>query len=84
MTWREELLDACETTGEVFARLTITLTEEELDVEFDAGYGSPNGGNFTAWGDRFVYFPVCYDGKEWVAWVPRHPCPIKMHHQGGW
>ena len=60
-----------------------TLSDDELDTKFDAGYGGTGGKSFTAWGEKFVYFPICYDGAEWVGSAPRNPCDIQTPHQGG-
>lgn len=54
-----------------------------LDVQFDNGYGLIDGPNFTAWSERRVYFPVDYDGSEWVASVPRNPAEVATKHVGG-
>ena len=54
-----------------------------LDVAFDAGYGSSHGPQFTAWTADRVYFPVVYDGAEWVGSVPRNPCGQATEHVGG-
>lgn len=61
-----------------------TLTDEELDVEFYAGFGSPNGKRFTLWTKNKVYFPVCYDGAESVECVSRNPDGKPTEHVGGW
>ena len=45
----------------------------ELDEEFDDGYGSSEGRPFTMWTHEWVYFPVVYDGAEWVGRAPRSP-----------
>ena len=50
-----------------------TLSEEELDKEFDNSYGSTEGKEFTAWTENYVLFPVQYDGSEWVDWTYRNP-----------
>tara|TARA_R110002012_G_scaffold318308_1_gene536366 strand:+ start:16958 stop:17203 length:246 start_codon:yes stop_codon:yes gene_type:complete len=60
-----------------------TLTEKEALVEFDEGYGIEQGKAFTAWGVDRVYFPVMYDGAEWVDSVPRDPCNEATMHVGG-
>lgn len=60
-----------------------TLTEDELDVEFDEGYGVPEGKPFTLWTKTRVYFPCKYDGREWVGWTWREPCEWATEHQGG-
>lgn len=82
-TWKRELEFVCEETSENFSNLKTTLSEEELNIEFDNGYGGTNGEPFTAWGEEYVYFPICYDGAEWVGYAPRNPCSMKMEHQGG-
>lgn len=82
-TWRKCLESAAETNGEKFEDLIITIDDGELDREFDDGYGREEGAPFTAWSERLVYFPICYDGSEWIGCAPRNPCDIKLRHQGG-
>ena len=60
-----------------------TLTEDELNKEFYDSYGLSEGEAFTAWSEEYVYFPVVYDGKEWVGRVPRNPCDKPSEHFGG-
>ena len=60
-----------------------TLTEDEQLSEFHAGYGLHEGVPFTAWSEDYVYFPVGYDGCEWVGRAPRNPCDKVTKHQGG-
>ena len=47
--------------------LWCTLSEEELNKEFDDGYGGHSGAAFTAWSKNWVYFPIVYDGAEWIG-----------------
>ena len=54
-----------------------------LDYDFYAGYGSAQGPSFTAWTETKVYFPVQYDGSEWIGIVDRQPCCETTHHIGG-
>ena len=82
-TWRKLLKNAFSQTGDNFDKMETTLTETQLDKEFDPDFGSPEGDSFTAWGTLFVYFPVTYDGAEWVGYAPRNPCFYKTEHQGG-
>jgi len=83
-TWGELIADAMRESGETDAKIVSnTLTKEELVIEFDNGYGLQNGIPFTMWTEQRVYFPVCYDGAEWVGSVPRHPCGEKTGHHGG-
>lgn len=60
-----------------------TLSEEELLVPFDNGYGGSEGKPFTAWSEDYVYFPVVYDGSEWIERAPRNPCDEPTEHVGG-
>jgi hypothetical protein len=57
--------------------------QEIIDYDFSDSYGGEEGFSFTAWSKDKVYFPVCYDGAEWISWVPRNPCDIATTHQGG-
>ena len=81
--WKQMLQEEFEKNKEDFSKMVTTLTEEEMNREFDSGYGGTEGAYFTAWGDKYVYFPICYDGAEWVGTAPRNPCDKKMAHQGG-
>lgn len=81
-TWRTLLEREFRRRGDDFAAMTTTLTEAQLDEEFEANFGTAEGEPFTAWGERYVYFPVVYDGAEWVGSVPRNPCDKKTTHIG--
>ena len=83
MNWEKGLKEAFENNGDDFSKMITTLTDEELIAEFDNGFGGIEGVPFTAWGEKFVYFPICYDGTEWVGSAPRNPCETKCAHQGG-
>ena len=80
-TWRKLLQKAVDETGDAYTETT--LSEKDLDRKFSDGYGGSQGKPFTAWGDKYVYFPVVYDGAEWVGWAPRNPCDEPTRHQGG-
>ena len=82
-TWRKELETAFAEDGEDFSKMVCTLDDAGLDKEFHDGYGGSEGPAFTAWGEKWVYFPIVYDGAEWVGHAPRNPCDIAMEHQGG-
>lgn len=82
-TWHEMLKNAFIEDGEDFSKMICTLSNEQLQVEFNSGYGCSEGAPFTAWGEKWVYFPIVYDGSEWVGHAPRNPCEISMQHQGG-
>jgi len=50
-----------------------TISDEELNVMFDNGFGCTEGITFTVWTKNRVYFPSEYDGAEGVASVSRNP-----------
>lgn len=77
------LQEAFKQTGDDFTQMETTLSYEESVKEFDDGYGGSHGEPFTSWGEKYVYFPVVYDGAEWVDFAPRNPCEIKTAHVGG-
>ena len=81
--WYEMLKEKFKYTEDDFEKKICTLSDEELKKDFDSGYGRTEGAPFTAWGEKWVYFPICYDGAEWVGSVPRNPCDISLEHQGG-
>lgn len=80
--WYNELKEAMTADGEDFEQRQCTLTDEQLKEIFNNGYGGHEGAAFTAWGAKWVYFPLVYDGSEWVGHAPRNPCDISMNHQG--
>lgn len=83
-TWREEITDAMNRNKDVWDNVVhCTLSESDLDTEFYGGRGGTNGKPFTLWTEKYVYFPVCYDGSEWAGSAPRHPCDEALSHQGG-
>jgi len=79
VTWKE-LID--ERAGDDVI-IACTLSEDELKVRFDDSYGTSHGKPFTAWSENYVYFPVVYDGAEWVGRAPRNPCDEATGHHGG-
>ena len=83
-SWRRLITETLESNGETWADIIkVTLSNEELDTEFHAGYGLSQGKPFTAWTKNHVYFPAVYDGAEWCASVPRNPCDEATPHIGG-
>lgn len=83
-TWRKEITLEMDERGESFADVEAnTLTDDQLDAKFDHGYGVAKGSPFTLWTKNRVYFPVVYDGSEWVASVSRHPDGKPTWHVGG-
>lgn len=71
-TWREMITWAMEKHNETWTNVEhCTLSQEELDVVFDSGYGGVEGKPFTVWTSNRVYFPSEYDGAEGVKSVSR-------------
>lgn len=83
-TWRalikQEMQERCESFNDV---VSCTLSDDELDTEFYDGFGVSNGKPFTLWTSGAVYFPVVYDGSEWVRSASRNPDGKPTHHIGG-
>ena len=79
MTCWETLLEECAEGDTIIA---CTLSDEELRELFDASYGSIEGQRFTAWSEKYVYFPLVYEGSEWAGRAPRNPCDESTPHQG--
>jgi hypothetical protein len=83
-TWRKLIGNEMSDCGDSWKQVvSCTLTSEELDVEFDTDWGAVEGKAFTLWTHTRVYFPVCYDGAEWVSSVSRNPDGHPTNHQGG-
>jgi hypothetical protein len=57
--------------------------EAAFDVAFSDGYGGTEGPGVLAWTEQRVYFPVCYDGSEWIQSAPRNPQAEGQAHVGG-
>lgn len=80
--WKDMLETALEERGEKLTDLeSNTLTEADMLKKFDSGYGGIEGVPFTAWSAKTVYFPLSYDGAEWVGSVSRHPDGKPTEHQ---
>ena len=83
-TWRKELTSVMRLNSESLDDVVAnTMTDDDMDKEFDRGFGGTEGCEFTAWTANRVYFPICYDGAEWVGSVSRNPDGVPTAHQGG-
>ena len=78
-TWRKLIKQQMDRNSDTM--VYCTLTEAELDVDFDRDFGLAEGIPFTAWGDSHVYFPLEHDGYECVGSAPRNPCDTSLSHQ---
>lgn len=57
---------------------------EQLKTPFFSGFGAEEGCAFCIMTEEFVYFPLCYDGSEFIGYAPRIPSKIQAcYHQGG-
>ena len=81
-TWRQELEAAMEQAGDAGPVIAYAPDPATFDVEFDGGYGGSEGPDVLAWTEARVYFPVVYDGAEWIESAPRNPRPEGQGHVG--
>jgi hypothetical protein len=81
-TWRIALNKAIKGSEDQGPVVAYAPNESEFDVEFDAGPGRTNGPPVLAWTERNVYFPVAYDGSEWIESAPRNPQLEGQWHVG--
>lgn len=77
-TWRTMLTEAGVTEW-----VAVAPNEEALDKEFYPGYGGSEGPPILVWTEDRVWFPVVYDGAEWLGSAPRNPTPEGQSHVGG-
>lgn len=84
-TWRKMIENEMSVHNDSFDNIVhqIGETENWLDINFKNGYGGTEGPPFTLWTNERVYFPVQYDGSEWVSSVPRNPNNEITYHVGG-
>lgn len=83
LTWRAELASEMASNEDPGPVIHVAPSEAVLDVEFDASYGNPHGAALLVWTEGWVYFPVFYDGSEWLGSAPRNPTPHGQPHVGG-
>ena len=82
--WREMITDEMKDRGDGWENQQgIAPGDDVLDLEFYDGFGCSEGPSFTLWTKDRVYFPVVYDGSEWVGSVARNPCDEASGHHGG-
>ncbi len=81
--WREMLALAMERYGDAGPVMLAPDDAAVWDRLFDSGYGGTKGKPVLAWTEERVYFPVVYDGAEWLESAPRHPRTEGQEHVGG-
>ena len=73
-TWKEQIEGEMGFYGESLLDIvSSTISEDEMNKEFDNSYGLVEGIPFTVWTANRVYFPASYDGSEWCVSVSRNP-----------
>ena len=83
-TWQKLISKSLKAANETWDDVeATTLTDEQKTQIFYDGYGGSKGVNFTLWTKNRVYFPVIYNGAQWVGSVARHPCDEASSHHGG-
>jgi hypothetical protein len=83
-TWKQLIEDEFKYSGDTWGDVvSSTLSEDELNEEFDNGWGLTQGKFFTLWTTKYAYFPVMYDGSEWAGYVSRNPDGVPTEHVGG-
>ena len=84
-TWQTLITEALKNNKETWDDVE-SMTPKKgrwLEYLFDDDFGSVDGVPFTIWTKNRVYFPVCYDGSEWVGSVSRNPDNNPTYHIGG-
>ena len=82
-SWREMLAEAMEDNGDTGPVVLAPDDAAVWDRQFDSGYGGSQGEQVLAWTKERVYFPVVYDGAEWLGSAPRNPRSEGQEHVGG-
>lgn len=85
MNWKESLILELNANDEEWDDIvSCTLSDKELNEEFEDNYGYPMGESFTAWTKNRVYFPFYGKGYEFVVSVSRNPDGKPTDHMGVW
>jgi hypothetical protein len=61
----------------------VPLNHYQFCKPFDAGFSYYERCHFTAWGESYVYFPMTFEGAEWIGSVPRNPELCATNHFSG-
>ena len=82
-TIRELLEEVFNYTGDSLGTIEYRLEGLSLDEEWDNGHGASEPDfKFVAWSEKYVYFPLCYDGLFWIGSAPRNPGGSPLLPQG--
>lgn len=72
-TWMKELTSTREAWNDAEGPVTLAPDLVTFLIEFDPTFGGLEGLPVLAWTEARVYFPVAYDGAEWMESAPRNP-----------
>ena len=81
--WNDLLSAAMMDCGDPGPVVAKSGSEDDWTKKFDNGYGTSEGPAVLAWTSFYVYFPVVYDGGEWLDCAPRNPQANGQPHVGG-
>lgn len=76
-SWRELLEEARQAAADESAIVAYAPDEASFDVHLSRRL------DVLAWSTRRVYFPVVYDGAEWIGSAPRNPVTEGQPPVGG-
>lgn len=79
--WKNEILKLLG-ENETIVFCSHPLDGPEMTRDFDDGYRGIGGCAFIAFSEKNVYFPICFDGSEWVGRAPRFFPAEPLGHQG--
>lgn len=82
-SWREMLADEMKQHDDKGPVVAYAPDETAFDILFNSDYGHDEGPPVLAWTETRVYFPVVYDGAEWMGSAPRNPTDNGQAHVGG-
>lgn len=83
VTWAKALEEARTLQGDNSDLVARAPDDEAVwSREFDDDYGGRKVRPVLAWTVDRVYFPVVYDGAEWLDSAPRHPIADGEGHVG--
>jgi hypothetical protein len=81
-SWAKMFDEVRASVGDSSAIVERACSDEDWVAEFNDGYGATEGAPFTVWTEERVYFPICYDGSEWIGSAARNPNGKPTDHQG--
>jgi len=83
-TWKEKIQIEMDLYGESLSDIvSSTISEDEMNKEFNNSYGLIKGIPFTVWTANRVYFPVWSNrSAEWCNSVARNPDGEPTYHIG--